>query len=190
VGGLPVLRGPGQAAEEPPQTGGEAQRQGLELGGWKGEQGTAVLSNPRTEQFYRSVAEWAARAGILRLCFLRLDGRAIAFGYRLEQQGVIYSLKIAHAEEFREYAPGILLKNRSLADAFRRADVKRVEWLGVDDPHKLDFASGVRQQLRLQLFSGGAAGAMERGLAAAVAVARAEARRRLSLERRKRIRCA
>jgi CelD/BcsL family acetyltransferase involved in cellulose biosynthesis len=163
---------------------------GLELGGWKGEQGTAVLSHPRTEQFYRSVAEWAARAGILRLYFLRLDGRAVAFGYRLEQQGVIYGLKIAHEEAFREYGPGFLLMNRMLADAFRRPDVQRIEWLGVDDPHKLEFASGVRQQLRLQLFSGGAAGAMERGLAAAVAVARAEARRRLSLERRKQIRRA
>jgi hypothetical protein len=77
-----------------------------------------------------------------------------------------------------------------LADAFGRPDVRQVEWLGVDDPHKLDFASGVRQTLRLQLFSGGAAGAMERGLAAAVAVARAEARRRLSLERRKQVRRA
>jgi hypothetical protein len=37
-----------------------------------------------------------------------------------------------------------LWKNRSLADAFRRADVQRVEWPGVDDPHELDFASGVR----------------------------------------------
>lgn len=163
---------------------------GLELGGWKGEQGTAVLSRPQTEQFYRSVAEWAARAGMLRLYFLRLDGRAIAFGYRLEQQGVIYALKTAHAETFREYGPGFLLMNRLLADAFGRPDVRQVEWLGVDDPHKLDFASGVRQTLRLQLFSGGAAGAMERGLAAAVAVARAEARRRLSLERRKQVRRA
>jgi hypothetical protein len=62
--------------------------------------------------------------------------------------------------------------------------------MGVDDPHKLDFASGVRQQLRLQLFARGAAGAIERGLAAAVAVARAQARRLLSIERRKRIRRA
>jgi CelD/BcsL family acetyltransferase involved in cellulose biosynthesis len=163
---------------------------GLELEGWKGEQGTAVLSRPQTEQFYRSVAEWAARAGILRLYFLRLDGRAVAFGYRLEQQGVIYGLKIAHAEEFRQYGPGFLLMHRLLADAFRRPEVRLVEWSGAEDSHKLDFASGVRHLLRLQLFAGGAAGAMERGLAAAVSAARGEARRRLSEEKRKRIRRA
>jgi CelD/BcsL family acetyltransferase involved in cellulose biosynthesis len=163
---------------------------GLELGGWKGERGTAVLSRPETEQFYRSVAEWAAGAGILRLYFIRLDGRAIAFGYRLEQRGVIYSVKIAHAEEFRQYGPGVMLKNRSLADAFLRPDVRLVEWLGEDDLHKADFVTGVHRQLRLQLFAGSPVGAVERGLAAAVSVARAEARRRVPTDRRRGIRRA
>jgi CelD/BcsL family acetyltransferase involved in cellulose biosynthesis len=163
---------------------------GLELAGWKGAQRIAVLARPQTAQFYRSVAEWAATAGILRLYFLRLDGRPIAFGYRLEQQGVIYALKIAHAEKFQEYGPGLLLKNRLLADAFDRPDVHLVDWLPGATPHKLDFASGVRQLLRLQLFSGGATGVLERGLATALSTARERTRRRLSEERRTQIRRA
>jgi CelD/BcsL family acetyltransferase involved in cellulose biosynthesis len=159
----------------------------LELAGWKGEQGTAVLSRPRTAQFYRSVADWAAEVGILRLYFLRLNGRAIAFGYRLEQQGVIYGVKIAYAEKFREYGPGLLLMHGMMVDAFGRAEVRSVEWQGEADPHKLDFASGVREQLRLQLFSGGPAGALDHGMATAVHTARAEAVRRLSPETRRRV---
>jgi CelD/BcsL family acetyltransferase involved in cellulose biosynthesis len=162
----------------------------LELGGWKGEQGIAVLSRRRTARFYRSVAEWAAQAGILRLSFLRLDGRAVAFGFRLEQQGVIYALKTAYAEEFREYGPGLLLKRRLLADAFGRPDVHLVDWLPGATPHKLLFASGVRQLLRVQLFSGSPAGVLERGLATAVSMARVQTRRRLPDERRKQIRRA
>jgi CelD/BcsL family acetyltransferase involved in cellulose biosynthesis len=161
---------------------------GLELRGWKGRQGTAVLSRPRTEQFYRAAAEWAAQAGILRLYSLRLDGRAIAFACQIEQRGVMYGVKKAYDEEFREYGPGLLLVSRLLADACRRPEVRLFEWQGQDEPHKLEFASGVRRQLHLQLFSRGVAGGVERGLAAAVSVANAEARRRLSRERRQQIR--
>jgi CelD/BcsL family acetyltransferase involved in cellulose biosynthesis len=163
---------------------------GLELAGWKGQRGIAVLSRPQTARFYRSVAEWAARAGILRLYFLRLDGRAVAFGYRLEQQGVVYSLKIAHAEEFREYGPGLLLKHHFLADDFRRPDVHLIDWLPGATPHKLLFASGVRPLLRLQFFSRGAVGGLERGLAAALTTAHDQARQRLSEDRRTQIRRA
>jgi CelD/BcsL family acetyltransferase involved in cellulose biosynthesis len=49
----------------------------VEAAGWKGRRGTAIRSRPETRLFYTEVARWAAREGMLRLLFLRLDGRPI-----------------------------------------------------------------------------------------------------------------
>src|SRR5439155_10777058 len=65
----------------------------LEGSGWKERAGTAILSDPTVEGFYRAVARWASQRGWLRLAFLRLDGRAIAFDICLEQGGAVYVLK-------------------------------------------------------------------------------------------------
>ena len=55
--------------------------------------GTAIASSPETELFYREVSAWAAQKGSLRVAFLRLDGRAIAFELAIEEDGVFYALK-------------------------------------------------------------------------------------------------
>jgi hypothetical protein len=46
--------------------------------GWKGRGGTAILSDPRAEQFFREFAEAAAGRGWLRTNSLELDGKLIA----------------------------------------------------------------------------------------------------------------
>ena len=160
---------------------------GLERSGWKGDEGTAVLSRPDTEQFYREVAEWAARTGLLRLYFLRLDGRAIAFLYTVEQHGVSHVLKLGFDDALRDRGPGVLVARAFLQDAFARPDLRKVDWLGEDDRYKRDFATGVRDQLRLQFYAPGVLGRADRALADGVAAARAEARRRLPPETRHRI---
>ena len=59
----------------------------VEESGWKGEQGTAINSEPETRRFYQEVAAWAASRGALRLGFLRLDGKALAFDFAVEEAG-------------------------------------------------------------------------------------------------------
>ena len=51
----------------------------LEAAGWKGDSGTAILSSPATEGFYRAVFEMLLDSGELRLSLLRLDGALAAF---------------------------------------------------------------------------------------------------------------
>ena len=52
----------------------------LEGSGWKVEQGTAILSSPRTLRFYTEVGRWAAERGMLRLFFLRGDAGTVSAG--------------------------------------------------------------------------------------------------------------
>jgi len=109
----------------------------LEPSGWKSREGTAVRSRPETQAFYTSLADWAARRGILRLSFLRVGRRSVAFQYGLEDAGVYYFLKGGYDQGYRSFAPGKLLVQALLERAFEE-NLNRFEFLGADDRFKLD----------------------------------------------------
>src|SRR5262249_4842271 len=78
----------------------------VEASGWKGTAGSAIIARRETQQFYREVACWGAEQGVLRLAFLRLNGRALAFDYCLEDRGFHYCLKTGYDPAYRELGPG------------------------------------------------------------------------------------
>lgn len=124
----------------------------VEAAGWKGSDGTAIVSSPKTERFYRRLAEWAAARGWLRLWFLRLDGRALAFVYALVHDGVHYSLKVGFDPELKAYAPGRLLHQKILRDAFAEP-LRRFDFLGADDGWKLEWTEDRHDWGRVQAFA-------------------------------------
>ncbi len=123
----------------------------LEAAGWKGQQGTAIASRPRVERFYRSMVDWAAQRGSLRLFALRLDGRAVAVLCGLQEQGALYAMKAGYDPQARRFSPGKLLLHAVIEDAFS-AGLTRVELLGVDDPYKRHWATASRESLELDGF--------------------------------------
>lgn len=129
--------------------------------GWKGERGTAILSQPKTTGFYRDVAVWAARRGWLRLQALRLDERPIAVGFALEAHGVQHSLKIGYDPAFRSFGPGVALMREVVHRAFEDR-LERIELLGGEDRHKRLWSTGVRERVVLQAFSRSLAGRFDR----------------------------
>jgi CelD/BcsL family acetyltransferase involved in cellulose biosynthesis len=129
----------------------------VEAAGWKGSQGTAISSSSTTEGFYRQIAHWADERGWLRLWFLRLDGRAIAFVFAIVHEHVHYSLKVGYDPEFRSHAPGRLLHERILRDAFTD-DIRRFEFLGSPDPWKLEWTDEWHELSRVQAFPRSLAG--------------------------------
>ena len=133
----------------------------VESAGWKGEAGTAVTSRPDTRAFYTSIARWAASTGSLRLSFLRLDGRAIAFQYGLEEQGVYYYLKGGYDPSHRAFSPGKVL-HHAMLERLARAGVHRYEFLGDEEPYKVAWGNGVRELLAFQAFPPTLAGRLAR----------------------------
>ena len=130
----------------------------VESSGWKARSGTAIVSKPQTRDFYTRVARWAAERGTLRLAFLRLDERPVAFHFTIEEDGAAYQLKGGYDPEFREFGPGNLLVSEMLAWAFRRR-LRAYEFLGEEEGFKLDWGSGLRERLALQAFPRSPAGA-------------------------------
>lgn len=113
----------------------------VEAAGWKGRNGTAMSSDPRTAGFYTDVARWAADRGWLRLALLRFDGRPIACDFALEQGGAWYTLKAGYDEEFRSFGPGALLLVEEIAHCCEHADVSRIELLGHEDSFKTSWTT-------------------------------------------------
>ena len=153
----------------------------VEAAGWKAARGTAILSQPATRRFYGDLACWAAKHGWLRLAFLRLDSRPMAFDFSIEHHGVHYLLKTGFDPAYGRFAPGMLIRHEMIARAFAEG-LRRYEFLGADEPWKLKWTDAVRERSLLQAFAPTLRGEVER---TAFAYGRPLARRTLSLVRRR-----
>jgi CelD/BcsL family acetyltransferase involved in cellulose biosynthesis len=152
----------------------------IEASGWKREQGTAIVSRPETLAFYTEVARWAAERGWLRLHFLRVGGRPIAFELDLTHGGTSWDLKGGYDPEFRQYAPGFLITFEILASLFAQG-ASTYELGGADEPFKREFTQTNRQRVLFEAFARSPVGAV--GWAAR-AYARPLAKRAVSVVRR------
>lgn len=133
----------------------------VEGSGWKSAEGTAIASRPETRRFYTEIAHWAARRGALRLSFLRVDGRAIACHFNLADDGVEYHLKGGYDPDEAAFSPAKVLHYALVERAFA-STTTRYEFLGADEPYKLQFANGQRELVRLEAFAPSVAGIAER----------------------------
>jgi CelD/BcsL family acetyltransferase involved in cellulose biosynthesis len=132
---------------------------GIEGAGWKGEAGTAIQASDETRSFYAGIARWAASRGWLRLAFLRLDGKALAFVFALEQGGTFYALKSGFDPAFHKFGPSTLLRAELVSRAFS-AGLERYEFLGADEPWKLEWTRTCHERVRFSAFPPSISGAV------------------------------
>jgi CelD/BcsL family acetyltransferase involved in cellulose biosynthesis len=134
----------------------------LEDSGWKAMQGTAILSRPDTEAFYRTLAETAAERGWLRLCFLRAGGRRVAFAYTLDYGRRRYLLKVGYDPAWSGCSPQNSLHALALPLAFASGCLEydflgnNEEWKRRWTPHERvhEWLFVFRPELRLRLVHG------------------------------------
>ena len=101
----------------------------VEAANWKGREGSAVARDKLRGHFYRHYAAAASAAGILRLCFLRIGGKAVAMQFAIECSRGFWLLKIGHREEFARCSPGMLLIAETIHYAASK-DLVSYEFLG------------------------------------------------------------
>ena len=129
----------------------------VEAAGWKGDRKTAIASSTNTRQFYEGIADWAAERGWLRLGFLRVGQRAIAFDFAMQHDGSHYLLKTGFDPAFRRFAPGALLRHAMLRSVFAEG-LKNYEFLGADERWKFDWTRTTRERVLVQAFAPTASG--------------------------------
>ncbi|NVJ28243.1 GNAT family N-acetyltransferase [Myxococcus sp. AM011] len=129
----------------------------LEQSGWKGERGTAMGQDSATRGFYTELARDAAYRKKLALYFLRLDGRAVAFHFGLEDDGRYFLLKPGYDEQLRECSPGQLLMEEVVGACIDRG-LREFDFLGPDMVWKRDWTEQVRRHTWLYIFNDSAFG--------------------------------
>ena len=131
----------------------------LEMSGWKGRAGAAILQRPNEVSFYRRVACAAAEKGCLRLFLLSLGDRLVAFFLTIAEDGILYWLKTAFDERLARYSPGTLLVRRSLMECFADPSVEAVNLPGAPEwmqqwPSRVEWLLRVRVVPKRSLVGG------------------------------------
>lgn len=124
----------------------------IEAAAWKGKAGTAILCRPELHRFYAKFAQIAAQRGWLRLQFLTLNGRRIAFHYCLRYKNNHFLLKPGYDPNYAPYSPSNLLCYFVLRDAFENG-LSNYEFLGTTDPWKSEWTGTAKPHLWLFIFS-------------------------------------
>ena len=125
----------------------------LEASGWKRESGTAITCDPAVERFYTELADRATARGWLRLMFLRAGGRRIATSYGASYRGRLFLFKTGYDPEYATCSPFKLLTYLAIQDAYA-GGLSEVDFLGDQEPWKLEWTSAARPQDWLHVFSG------------------------------------
>jgi len=126
----------------------------LEAAAWKGEAGTAIRSRPELTLFYSQLARRAAKRGWLRLQFLTVGGRRIAFGYALCYKRKLFLLKPGYDPAYACYSPSNLLCYMVLREAFGDGTLA-YDFLGMTDPWKRNWTSEVKPHFWLFVLGDG-----------------------------------
>lgn len=87
----------------------------IEGAGWKGDKGTSLASDPRTEKYFtNTVKTWFAEQRIMTF-ELKLDGQTIASAlmqiHKSDDQYQAFGIRTAYLEQYHVVAPGILIAN-------------------------------------------------------------------------------
>ncbi|GMM94148.1 GNAT family N-acetyltransferase [Qipengyuania sp. MTN3-11] len=86
----------------------------LEKAGWKGEAGSALASDPRTENLFRESIAAAAGEGRLERLAFHLDGQPIAMLASFVAPPIAFSYKTAFDDALAKLSPGLLLQVENL----------------------------------------------------------------------------
>ena len=101
----------------------------IEAAGWKGETQTALRDDAIARSFFERYARLATQAGILRIAFMDIDGRAVASQIAVACGGAIWLFRIGYDETYADCSPGNLLMMEVIRYASRQK-LKSCEFLG------------------------------------------------------------
>jgi CelD/BcsL family acetyltransferase involved in cellulose biosynthesis len=110
----------------------------IEAASWKGTAGTAIVHDEEVKRFYEAIAARACASKSIRLVFLNVGGKRIAFGYCLKAGGTLFLLKTGYDPAYATYSPFNVLMLFIIEDGFEDG-LEAFDLLGCEDPWKLDW---------------------------------------------------
>jgi CelD/BcsL family acetyltransferase involved in cellulose biosynthesis len=119
---------------------------------WQGESGSAVGSNAANRAFYAGLVPALAPRRCLRLWFLRLAGRRVAFELHVVSNGVEFGLKTGYDREFESAGAGTFLDQSIVERLFAEPGLREYDLLGDADFYKQRWTPHARPYRRLTFF--------------------------------------
>ena len=101
----------------------------IENSGWKGHNGSSILSRPELEKFFRCYLEKSAEQDKLTIGFLKINDKVVAMQIAVKENNQLWLLKIGHREYYSNISPGIILTHEMIKYAIV-SGLKRFEFLG------------------------------------------------------------
>lgn len=129
----------------------------VEEASWKGRAGTALSVDEARGRFFRRYTDAAAAKGILRVCFLRVGGRAAAMQIAIEHARRLWLLKIGYDEELGRCSPGTLLLLESVRHA-AGSGLEAYELLGAAAPWTKAWTQAERHCVQVHAYPASAQG--------------------------------
>ena len=138
--------------ERPVDLEGELSRGfALEARGWKGRNGTAILSTEQTRRFYTAAAHTFHASGEFVVSSIEVDGCLLAWDLAILEGDRYWLLKTAYDERHRSLAPGLVLRHQVIERCFQRG-LRAHEFLGGAMDWKLSFATGQRAHAAIRAY--------------------------------------
>ena len=135
----------------------------VEASGWKGRGHSALLADRSRRIFFNRYAETIRHKSSLRLCFMRIDGRAVAMQFAVECRNRLWLLKIGYDEEFSKCSPGNLLMTETVRYAAQHG-LDSIEFLGTVEPWTQIWTQSVRECVAVRAYPASARGLAGLGL--------------------------
>ncbi len=123
----------------------------LEKRSWKARRGSAITSIGYLVDFFSTFTSLAADSGYLYYACMKIDNRLIAAQIFTAKYRKLWTLKIAHDEEYDFCSPGVILMNEVVRFAFEQ-DMKGVEFLGRAEPWLKKWTTGIRTHVDFVYF--------------------------------------
>ena len=119
----------------------------MEKASWKGEQGTALLSDPHDAAFVRHLLHNLAARGDASVALLRVDGAAIAAQVLMYCGATAYTWKTAFDAKFSKYSPGALLVDRVTEELFSGPNIQAINSCAAEDSFMGQLWAGRRNMV-------------------------------------------
>jgi hypothetical protein len=110
----------------------------LEVRGWKGEAGTAVLHHDDVRRFMKNATSGLAQQGKASVSRILIDGRSIASTIILRSGDTAWFWKIAYDEDYARYSPGVVLTLAVTEDLVEDATLLRTDSCAIPNHPMID----------------------------------------------------
>ena len=116
----------------------------MERASWKGEQGTALLSDAYDAAFARRLLHRLAARGDASVALLRINGEAIAAQVLMYCGATAYTWKTAFDAKFGKFSPGTLLIDRITEQLFAGPDIMEINSCAAEESFMAQLWTGRR----------------------------------------------